>query len=580
MKEKLTKFEESSKNLTNLINSQMSANDKTGLGYDSQLSENEMPECEIFKTASNSSVYEIDEDNNQLKVRYKVGIGYHAVPPPYTGNYMPPRADLSFARLDDYVFKFKISETRTSVNENESTFKSSEEIREEPKIVRLTAPIIEDWESDYEDECMDKTSTEQEISSNDNSIKSVECDVDEISRNDDVCQGNEIRIDSSTQAVNAASSSINTANNIIDAGSLNINIVDSNHTNMPTLEATGIFDGVFDDKDLGREEQIIKIFRTACLLVSCPKWKPRRMYGLWWIYLMEKELLAQNRIEAIRLFLAYASFKDFIVYHMDVKSEFLYGKIKEEVYVCQPPRFEDSDFPDKVYKVKKALYGLHQAPSALYETLSTYLLNNRFKRGQIDKTLFIKRNKGDILLVQVYVDDIIFGSTKKEIQDKYVAETLKKFGFSEVKTPNTPMGTSKPLLKHKDGQEVDVHMYGSMIGSLMYLTSSRPDIMFVVCACTRHQVSPKVSHLHSVKRIFRYPKRQPKLVLWYLKDSPIELEAYTDSDYEGSSLDGKSTTSGCQFLGCRLISWQCEKQTVVAKSTTKAEYIAASSCCR
>ncbi|GJR24540.1 putative ribonuclease H-like domain-containing protein [Tanacetum coccineum] len=121
------------------------------------------------------------------------------------------------------------------------------------------------------------------------------------------------------------------------------------------------------------------------------------------------------RIEAIRLFLAYASFKDFVVYQMDVKSAFLYGKIEEEVYVCQPPGFEDPDFPDRVYKVEKALYGLHQAPRAWYETLSTYLLDNGFQRGKINKTLFIKRHKGDILLVQVYVDDIMFGSIKKEI---------------------------------------------------------------------------------------------------------------------------------------------------------------------
>ncbi|GJY03919.1 putative ribonuclease H-like domain-containing protein [Tanacetum coccineum] len=324
------------------------------------------------------------------------------------------------------------------------------------------------------------------------------------------------------------------------------------------------------------------------------------------------------RIEAIRLFLAYASFKDFVVYQMDVKSAFLYGKIEEEVYVCQPPGFEDPDFPDRVYKVEKALYGLHQAPRAWYETLSTYLLDNGFQRGKIDKTLFIKRHKGDILLVQVYVDDIIFGSTKKELciafeklmhekfqmssmgeltfflglqvkqkkdgifisQDKYVAKILKKFGFTEVKTTSTPMETQKPLLKDEDGEEVDVHMYRSMIGSLMYLTSSRPDIMFAVCACARYQVNPKVSHLHAVKRIFRYLKGQPKLGLWYLKDSPFDLVAYTDSDYARVSLDRKSTTGGCQFLRCRLISWQCKKQTVVANSTTEAEYVAASSCCR
>ncbi|GJZ67589.1 putative ribonuclease H-like domain-containing protein [Tanacetum coccineum] len=321
------------------------------------------------------------------------------------------------------------------------------------------------------------------------------------------------------------------------------------------------------------------------------------------------------RIEAIRLFLAYASFKDFVVYQMDVKSAFLYVKI-EEVYVCQPLGFEDPEFPDRVYKVEKALYGLHQAPRAWYETLSTYLLDNRFQRGQIDKTLFIKRVKGDILLVQVYVDDIIFGSTRNEMctefekmmhkkfqmssmgeltfflglqvtqkddgifisQDKYVDEILKKFSFSTVKTASPHMETLKPLLKDAEAEDVDVHIYRSMIGSLMYLIASRPDIMFAVCACARFQVTPKVSHLHAVKRIFRYLKGQPKLGLWYPKDSPFDLEAYTDSDYAGASLDRKSTTGGCQFLGSRLISWQCKKQTIVANSTTEAEYVAAASC--
>ncbi|GKA95533.1 putative ribonuclease H-like domain-containing protein [Tanacetum coccineum] len=274
---------------------------------------------------------------------------------------------------------------------------------------------------------------------------------------------------------------------------------------------------------------------------------------------------------------------------MDIKSAFMYGKIKEEVYVCQPPGFEDLEFPDKVYKVEKALYGLHQAPSAWYETLSTYLLDHGFQRGKIDKTLFIKRVKGDTLLVQMssmgeltfflglqvtQKNDGIFTS-----QDKYVNEILKKFRFLIVKTASTPMETSKPLMKDEDAEDVDVHLYRSMIGSLMYLTSSRPDIMFVVCACARFQVTPKVSHLQAVKRIFRYLKGQPKLGLWYPKDSPFDLEAYTNSDYACASLDRKSTTGGCQFLGRRLIKWKCKKQTIVANSTTKAEYIAASSCC-
>ncbi|GJY16408.1 hypothetical protein Tco_0386830 [Tanacetum coccineum] len=141
------------------------------------------------------------------------------------------------------------------------------------------------------------------------------------------------------------------------------------------------------------------------------------------------------------------------------------------------------------------------------------------------------------------------------------------------------METQKPLLKDEDGEEVDVHMYRSMIGSLMYLTSSRPDIMFAVCACARYQVNPKVSHLHVVKRIFRYLKGQQKLGLWYLKYSPFDLVAYTDSDYARASLDRKSTTGGCQFLRSRLISWQCKKQTMVANSITEAEYVAALSCC-
>ncbi|GJV44155.1 putative ribonuclease H-like domain-containing protein [Tanacetum coccineum] len=281
------------------------------------------------------------------------------------------------------------------------------------------------------------------------------------------------------------------------------------------------------------------------------------------------------RIEAIRLFLAYVSFKDFVVYQMDVKCDFLYGRIKEEVYVCQPPGFEDPHFPDKVYKVEKALYGLHQALRAWYETLSTYLLDNGFHRGQIDKTLFIKRHKDNILLVQVQQkSDGIFIS-----QDKYVAEILKKFDFASVKTASTLMEINKALIKDEEAEDVDVHLYRSMIGSLMYLTASRPDIMFVVCTCARFQVTPKTSHLNAVKRIIRYLKGQPKLGLWYPRDSPFDLEAFSDSDYAGASLDRKSTTGGCQFLGKSLISWQCKKQTIVANSTTKAEYIAAANYC-
>ncbi|GJU29648.1 putative ribonuclease H-like domain-containing protein [Tanacetum coccineum] len=291
------------------------------------------------------------------------------------------------------------------------------------------------------------------------------------------------------------------------------------------------------------------------------------------------------RIEAIKIFLAFASYMGFIVYQMDVKSSFLYGKIDEEVYVSQPLGFIDPKYPKKVYKVVKALYGLHQAPRAWYATLSTFLLKNRYRRGAIDKTLFIKKDKNDIMLVQVYVDDIIFGSTKRSwcgefevlmksrfqmsymgeltfflglqvkqkedgifiIQDKYVAEILKKFDFASVKTSSTPIETQKPLVKDEEASEVDVYLSRSMISSLMYLTASRPDIMFAVYACSRFQVTPKTSYLHAIKRIFRYLKGKPKLGLWYPRVSSFDLEAYSDSDYAGANLNTKSTIEEAEY---------------------------------
>ncbi|GJR53646.1 putative ribonuclease H-like domain-containing protein [Tanacetum coccineum] len=269
------------------------------------------------------------------------------------------------------------------------------------------------------------------------------------------------------------------------------------------------------------------------------------------------------RIEAIRLFLAFASYMGFTVYQMDVKSAFLYGTIEEKVYVHQPLGFIDPTHPNKVYKVIKALYGLHQAPRSW-------------------------KKKSDIMLVQVYVDDIIFGSTKKSMctefeecmhkrfqmssmgeltfflglqvkqqpngifisQDKYVADILKKFVFLSIRIATTPIESNKPLVRDEDGVDVDVHVYRSMIRSLMYLTASRPDIMFIVYACARFQVTPKASHLNAVKRIFRYLKHQPKLGLWYPRDSPFELEAYSDSDYGGASLDRKSTIEYVAAANC------------------------------
>ncbi|GJY82098.1 ribonuclease H-like domain-containing protein [Tanacetum coccineum] len=218
------------------------------------------------------------------------------------------------------------------------------------------------------------------------------------------------------------------------------------------------------------------------------------------------------RIEAIRIFLAFASYMGFIVYQMDMKSTFLYGIIDEEVYVSQPPGFVDPKCPKKVYKVVKALYVLHQALRSC------------------------------------------------------------------VKIASTPIETQKPLVKDEEATNVDVHLYRSMIGSLIYLTASMPDIMFTVCACSRFQVTPKTSYLNAVKRIFRYLKGKPKLGLWYPRVSSFDLEAYSDSNYAGANLNRKSTTGGCQFLGRRLISWQWKKHTIMATSTIETEYVAAANC--
>nr|GEW66950.1 hypothetical protein [Tanacetum cinerariifolium] len=252
------------------------------------------------------------------------------------------------------------------------------------------------------------------------------------------------------------------------------------------------------------------------------------------------------RIEAIRLFLSYASFMGFMVYQMDVKSAFLYGTIEEEVYVYQPLGFEDTDYPDKVYKVVKAPYGLHQALRAWYETLANYLLKNDLCKA------FEKLMKDKIQMSSMGELTFFFGLQVKQkpdgifiSQDKYVAKILRKFGLTDGKSASTPIDTEKLLLDYPNGEDVDMHTYRSMIGSLMYLTSSRPDIMFAVCACAHFQVTPKASHLHAVKRIFRYLKGKPHLGLWYPKDLPFNLVAYLDSDYAGASLDKKSTIGGC-----------------------------------
>ena len=323
------------------------------------------------------------------------------------------------------------------------------------------------------------------------------------------------------------------------------------------------------------------------------------------------------RLEAIRILLAFASHHDIKLYQMDVKSAFLNGFINELVYVEQPPGFEDPRYPNHVYKFHKALYGLKQAPRAWYECLRDFLINQGFKIGRVDTTLFTKNIDNELFLCQIYVDDIIFGSTNKEFckefgemmsrefemsmigefnyflgfqikqlkegtfihQEKYTKDILKKFKMDDCKPIKTPMPTNGHLDLDETGKSVDQKLYRSMIGSLLYLTASRPDIMFSVCMCARFQANPKESHLSSVKRILRYLKHTPSIGLWYPKGASFLLLGYSDSDFAGCRVDRKSTSGGCHLLGRSLVSWSSKKQNSVALSTAEAEYIAAGACC-
>ncbi|KAK2382949.1 putative mitochondrial protein [Trifolium repens] len=323
------------------------------------------------------------------------------------------------------------------------------------------------------------------------------------------------------------------------------------------------------------------------------------------------------RLEAIRLLLAYACNMNFKLYQMDVKSAFLNGYINEEVYVKQPPGFENHELPDYVFKLKRALYGLKQAPRAWYDRLSKFLIKNGYSRGKVDTTLFIKRKGKDVLLVQIYVDDIIFGSTNPSLvksfsslmqgefemsmmgeltyflglqikqleegtfiyQTKYCLELLKKFGMTDSKHMETPMASTCALSKDEEGKDVEITKYRGIIGSLLYLTASRPDIMFSVCMCARYQSCPKESHLKAVKRILKYLKGTSNFGLWYSKGNDCSLVGYSDSDFAGCKLDRKSTSGTCHLFCNSLVSWHSKKQLSVALSTAKAEYVAAGSCC-
>nr|GEV23271.1 hypothetical protein [Tanacetum cinerariifolium] len=309
----------------------------------------------------------------------------------------------------------------------------------------------------------------------------------------------------------------------------------------------------------------------------------------------EESFAQVARMEAIRICLAYTTHKGFTVYQMDVKTAFLHGSLKEDVYVCQPKGFIDADYPSHVYKLKKVLYGLKQVPRAWYDEL---------------------RFDDDILVVQVYVDDITFGSTDPRYatlfsdliksrfemsmmgemtfflglqvnqspsgifinQSKYVHKILKKYGLNTSDIVGTPMDIKDKLDLDQIETSVDATKYRSMIGALMYLTSSRPDIVHAACVCARYQAHPIEKHLEEVKRIFRYLRGTINMGLWYTNDFGFELTGFLDVDYAGCKDTFKSTSGGAQFLGEKLVSWSSKKQDCTSLSTVKSEYVSLSAC--
>lgn len=323
------------------------------------------------------------------------------------------------------------------------------------------------------------------------------------------------------------------------------------------------------------------------------------------------------RWDTIRTILALAAIKGWNVFQLDVKSAFLHGELSEVVYVDQPQGYQKKGEEHKVYKLKKALYGLRQAPRAWYSKIEGYFLNEGFDKCTSEHTLFVKTGEnGLMLIVSLYVDDLIFTgndnsmfaqfkeSMKKEFdmtdlgrmsyflgvevvqsaagifisQGKYAKEILERFGMDNSKPVDNPVVPGYKLCKKGSGDEVDATLYKQMVGSLMYLTATRPDLMYAVCLISRYMDKPTDIHLQAAKRVLRYLKGTVDLGILYSKGGSEELIAYADSDYAGDVDDRKSTSGYVFFLGTGAISWSSKKQPVVTLSTTEAEFIAAASC--
>ncbi|GKB99208.1 retrovirus-related pol polyprotein from transposon TNT 1-94 [Tanacetum coccineum] len=306
----------------------------------------------------------------------------------------------------------------------------------------------------------------------------------------------------------------------------------------------------------------------------------------------EESFTPVARIEAIHIFIANAAHKNITIYQMDVKTAFLNGELKEEVYVSQPEGFIDQDNLSHMYKFKKALYSLKQVPHAWYNMLSSFLISQHFSKGAVDPTLLTRHVGNDLLMVQNYVDDIIFASTNTTMcnefanqmttkfkmsmmgqmsfflglqisqsprgifinQSKYAFKIVKKYGLLTTDSVDTPLVEKSKLDEDLQGKQVDATLYRGMIGSLMYLTSTRPDLIYAVCLCAWYQAKPTEKHLQA--------------------DVGMSLRAYADACQAGCQDTRRSTSGSAQFLGDKLVSWSSKKQKCTAISSTTAEYIA------
>nr|GEU50134.1 putative ribonuclease H-like domain-containing protein [Tanacetum cinerariifolium] len=507
LKLKLENFETSFKNLTNLINSQISPKEKTGLGYDSQLSERDLnKKSDVFESASDSSVNEGEEDNNQANDRYKAGEGYHAVPPPYNGNFMPPRPDLSFTWLDDSVFKSTISEIVTSVHETEiSTSKTSKESIEKPKIVRrnfVPSAVITN-------SCEVQVNTVRQslprAAASTSTVRYVNIATTRptVNGNPQYTLKDQRIFNSGYSRHMMGNKSFLTDYREIDGGFVAFGgspkggkISGKGKIRIEKLDFEDVYFvkelkfNLFSVSQMCDKKNSVLFTKIECLVLS-PDFKlldenqvllkvlrQNNMYSFDLKNVVPSGgltcLFAKATIDESNLWHSRLGHINFKTMNKLVKGNLVRGfktpsyleilggicfketwdkngtRIEEEVYVCKPHGFKDPHFPNKK-------------------------------------------------------DDGIFIN-----QDKYVADILKKFNFTIVKTASTLMEPNKALIKDAEAKYVDVHLYKSMIRSLIYLTASRPDIMFVVCACAR--------------------------------DSPFNLEAFSDSDFARASLDRKSTT--------------------------------------